>query len=362
MTRSPLPPENRKPEEGNRFRHTSRADRPSAIGLFWRRHKGKLKPLFVLGFLGACGWFFLSRHEAQSVLKPLLTTMQEKLPLKITTIRIEGENLTSLDAIHEALGISVGDPMLGFDVKAARDRLNALPFVEDASVERRFSGVIIVRLTERPPFAVWQHKGQFILIDREGNPVPDKGITSKDAKAFMQLPLVVGEGAEHGAAELLDAMAKTPDVEAHMTAATLVGGRRWTLTLKDGASVYLPEAAEPQALTRLEELQKRFGLLDRPVEIIDLRLPDRLTIREKPAPAAPPTTDAPAPSEATPSPASHETKGAQKAEPMKKSGGTAEGHDHAAMPHGDAPVSSPRAPSQKHENEHADNNEGVLPS
>ncbi len=250
--------------------------------LFVRRHKHMLRLLGGVAVFAGGGWIFLKLHGAQTILAPLRQKIESEIPLKVTAIRIEGQNLTSLDSIRTALGISVGDPMLEFDVAAARKRLDDLPFVDHASVERHLSGLLVVRLAERPPFAVWQHNGHFVLIDRGGNPVPDKGMTGKDARAFMQLPLVVGEGADHAAADLLDAVAKVPDVSSRMTAATLVGGRRWTITLKDGTVVYLPEAAEVAALNRLASLQKRFGLLDRPVEIIDLRLPDRMTIRERP--------------------------------------------------------------------------------
>ena len=307
-----------------------------------------MKSIAVLGVVGVAGWFFVSSHRGDAILMPLKKDIEARIPLKVTQIRIEGENLTSHQTIRQALGIAVGDPMLGFDVKGARERLNALPFVEDATVERRFSGAIVVHLTERPPFAVWQHKGQFVLIDRDGNPVPDKGMTSKDAQAFLQLPLVVGEGAEHAAAELLDAMTKAPDVKTRLTAATLVGARRWNLTLKGGAIIYLPEAAEPQALAKLEELQQRMDLLDRPVEVIDMRLPDRLTIRERPAP--PVTSDETPPASPPAAPETHGTK-----PDASRSGGKAEGSEKSG-----SGVHSNPAPH--HDNDHASTTEGALPT
>lgn len=276
---------------GNRFRHTSQADRPSRLVLFGRRHKHMLRIVGGMGLCVAGGVAFLALHGTQTILTPLKTRVEAEIPLKVTAIRVEGQNLTSADSIRTALGIGVGDPMLGFDVTAARKRLDDLPFVDHASVERHLSGLIVVRLVERPPFAVWQHKGHFVLIDRDGNPVPDKGMTGKDARAFMQLPLVVGDGADHAAASFLDVVARVQDVSSRMTAATLIAGRRWSISLRDGTVVLLPEAEEVPALNRLVELQKRFGLLDRPVELIDLRLPDRLTIRERPAPVETPAAE-----------------------------------------------------------------------
>ncbi|NHO32205.1 cell division protein FtsQ/DivIB [Acetobacter fallax] len=332
MSRGPSPRD--EPPGGNRFRQTNRADRPSRFMLFVRRHKHILRFFGGVAVLVAGGTIFLRIHGVQTVLAPLRSKIVAEIPLRVTAIRVEGQNLTSPDSIRAALGVSVGDPMLEFDVAAARKRLDDLPFVDHASVERHLSGLIVVRLVERPPFAVWQHHGRFVLIDHDGNPVPDKGMTGKDARAFMQLPLVVGEGADHAAADLLDAVAKVPDVSSRMTAATLVGDRRWTITLKDGTIVYLPEAEEVPALNRLASLQKRFGLLDRPVEIIDLRLPDRMTIRERPGAS---DTDA------TSDQKQDAGSGAAGAVTGAPAGGAAAKNvgENAGAPHADAPVARP---------------------
>ena len=67
-----------------------------------------------------------------------------------------------------------------------------------------------------------------------------------------------------------------------MVAAVRVGERRWNLRMKSGTDVLLPEGAEAQALAKLAELQATHALLDRPLQAIDLRLPDRLVVRPLP--------------------------------------------------------------------------------
>jgi cell division protein FtsQ len=54
--------------------------------------------------------------------------------------------------------------------------------------------------------------------------------------------------------------------------------------------VLLPEGHEAAALDRLQQLQQDHALLDRPMQVIDLRLPDRLVVRPKPEVAQTPTT------------------------------------------------------------------------
>ena len=67
-----------------------------------------------------------------------------------------------------------------------------------------------------------------------------------------------------------------------------VGERRWNLRLHSGVDVLLPEGQEAPALNRLAELHQRHALLDRPLVAIDMRLPDRLVLRQPPAPEPPP--------------------------------------------------------------------------
>ncbi|KDE19938.1 cell division protein FtsQ [Acetobacter aceti 1023] len=275
--RSPLPP----------------ADRPSRIGLFLRRQKRLLRPiagLLFLAILGSIGYISLKIPAVQEQIAPLRDKLLGTSALRVTSIHIDGAQLTSEQSIRDALGVEVGDPVLDFSVSDAREKLDTLPFVDHVTIERHLSGEIDVHITERLPYAVWQHQGHFELIDRQGNRVPDQGMTDKDAEAFTKLPLVVGDGANTAAASLIDILAQEPDVKSHVTAAVRVSDRRWNLTLRDGTTVLLPEGEETPAIHRLAKINASTQLLDRPVLLIDMRLPDRLTIKEKP-PTSPPSSD-----------------------------------------------------------------------
>lgn len=239
----------------------------------------------VLLAVAAGGAVVVHDMKSEERFAPIRARLVSMLPLRITDIQISGRVLTNEDSLREALGVRVGDPVLGFSVEGARERIDALPFVDHSVVERHLPGTIVVRLTERSPFAVWQNQGRFMLIDRAGNPVRDQGMTGKDAQAFMQLPLVVGLGANTAAASLVDALATQPVVRDHVAAAVRVGLRRWNLTLHDGTTVLLPEGEDLPALKRLAELQAAMKLLDRPVISIDLRLPDRMVVEQPPPPA-----------------------------------------------------------------------------
>jgi cell division protein FtsQ len=199
------------------------------------------------------------------------------VPMHVQQVVIEGRANTPDPVLRAALGVIPGQPILAFSVADARARIETLSWVDHATVERRLPGTIVVQLEERRPFAIWQNQGRFVLIDRAGQIV-----ANQDVAAFRQLPLVVGAGAPEHAAALLDDLAAQPALQSRVTAAVRVGERRWNLVLNNGLSVLLPEGQARAALVRLMELQASQALLDRPLQTVDMRLPDRLVLRPRP--------------------------------------------------------------------------------
>ena len=215
--------------------------------------------------------------------------------LKVAQIVVEGRVMTPEPLLQAAIGVHVGDPLLGFSLDSIRTRVESLTWVQSAAIERRLPGTLVVNLVERRPFAVWQNQGRFVLIDRAGQVVAPED-PAKDAAAFRVLPLVVGPGAPGHAAELLDLLATQPALRARVVAAVRVGERRWNLRLNTGADVLLPEGHEAAAIARLMEFQQAQELLDRPLQVLDMRLPDRLVVRPQSSaiPAAMPSGTMPA--------------------------------------------------------------------
>ncbi|WP_084366888.1 cell division protein FtsQ/DivIB [Neokomagataea thailandica] len=265
-------------------------DRPSRLKLALRRFKRFIRPGFVVLTVlllagGAVHLLHITASEERFA--PLRARLVAMEPLPIHHIIVNGRHITSQQAVENALGTSVGQPLFGFSVEAARARVNALPLVEQATVERRIPDTVIVNLTERVPIAVWQNHDHFSLINRAGDTVSDQGIAGQDPQMLRTLPLIVGDGANNAAADLLDALTPFPDIQNRITAFVRVGERRWDAVLRNGTTILLPEDEEKPAFARLEQFQNTMKLLDRPVVSIDMRLPDRMVIHQPPLPAQP---------------------------------------------------------------------------
>ena len=201
------------------------------------------------------------------------------LGLVVGDIEVEGRETTDTATIMAALSAARGTPILAVSPSRAKEKLESLPWVRSAAIERRLPGTLMVRLVERHPLAVWQHAGRQELIDREGAVIPVRDLTR-----FARLPTVVGDDAASYAAALIDMLAREPDLAARVTAAVRVDGRRWNLRIDNTIDVLLPEANLAEAWAQLAAQERANKLLQRDIQSVDMRLPDRLVLRAAGAP------------------------------------------------------------------------------
>jgi len=96
---------------------------------------------------------------------------------------------------------------------------------------------------------------------------------------YLGLPLVVGRGAQRQAKAFLTIVNRYPDLRPMLRASILVAERRWNLRLINGIDIRLPEADVDHALAELAALDRDKKLLSRDITVVDLRLPDRVTVR-----------------------------------------------------------------------------------
>jgi len=203
-----------------------------------------------------------------------LIAISAGLGLVVADIRVEGRETTDAATIMRALAAERGTPILAVSPSRAKQQLEALPWVRSATIERRLPSTLFVRLAERRPLAVWQHGNKQELIDRDG-----EIIAVNDLSPFAKLPTVVGDDAAGHAAKLLDMLATDPELAVRVSAAVRVDGRRWNLRIDNAIDVLLPQQQPAEAWTRLGQLERSSQLLKRDVQVVDMRLADRLVLR-----------------------------------------------------------------------------------
>ncbi len=200
---------------------------------------------------------------------------------RIAEIALAGEHHLNREEILALAGITGRSSLLFLNAGNARARLLTNPWIAEATVLKLYPGRLRIGIKEREAFALWQKDGKVSLIAADGT-VLQPHVPPR----FAGLPLVVGQGAEHAAVGFLSVVARYPVIAKQVTAAVLVAERRWNLYLKDGVEVLLPESAPEHALQTLVDIDRDKKLLSRDIVNVDLRLPNRVTVRQSEAAAA----------------------------------------------------------------------------
>jgi cell division protein FtsQ len=193
---------------------------------------------------------------------------------RIAEISLTGPKEVSREAILATAGVNGRASLLFLDADAARARLVANPWIADAAVLKLYPDRLQITVSERQAFALWQEQGRVSVIAADGT-VLEPFVDGR----YRDLPLVVGRGAERRAKDFLAMVARYPDIRSVLRASILVAERRWNLRLANGIDVRLPEGDVAQALDRLVTLDRDKKLLSRDIVAIDLRLPDRVSVR-----------------------------------------------------------------------------------
>jgi cell division protein FtsQ len=239
------------------------------------RHTGLMAATLMIA--ASAGYGALKSGQVIKVvdfLRDMRDAAANAIGFRIATVAISGERHLARDEILAAAGVMPRTSLLFYDVVDARARLLTNPWIAEATVQKLLPDRLAISISERAAFALWQKAGRVGVIAEDGT-VLEPYVVAR----YADLPLVVGVGAEIRAREFLAMLDRRPELRANVRAAVLVAERRWNLRLKNGVDVRLPEFGVEQALDQLAGLERDAKLSNRDITAIDLRLPDRITVR-----------------------------------------------------------------------------------
>jgi len=217
-------------------------------------------------------------NRAQTLSKAVTGFVDQRiasLGINVQNVRLEGVVNTdpAWQDITKALDVHRGDPLALMDLAAVQKSVENVGWVKQASVRRQFPNLLVVTIVQRPRLAVWQYQGKDTVIDDQGQVIPEA-----HAVNFLNLPLVVGEGANESAADILELMNARPALMQKTYALVRVNTRRWDIHLKNGAIIKLPALNQDQAMSRLDMLMAQHRVLDQGFAEIDLLDPNALQV------------------------------------------------------------------------------------
>ena len=242
--------------------------------------------LFVLAILvGAAAWMGQSLSVVENKAGELADGTAKVFGFSIKSIRVI-EATTDLDtelpptlekAIRDNIGVVQGDSMFRADPARIKERLESVKGIVDLQVHRFWPNQITISATPLETNVLYR--------DTDDGPVLAMSYTGKEAAELAEeaeYHLVQGVGSVEAWPVLADRLAEFPTLETRLSFAERIGDRRWDLIMTSGARVRLPAGkAEAHALKVLAALQRETGVLDREVEMIDLRDEDRVYVRRE---------------------------------------------------------------------------------
>lgn len=237
----------------------------------------------MLLLASVCYGVVIGGHGPQIVenVQDLCDAAANRLGFRISEIAFDGEQEVGRNEILVLAGITQHSSLLFLDAARTRARLLSNPWIADATVLKLYPDRLRIEIKERKPFALWQSDGRVALIAADGI-VLETTVPTR----FVELPRVVGKGAEQRAQDFLALIGRYPAIANRTEASIFVAERRWNLRLKDGVEILLPESDAERALGILVDLDRSEKLLSRAIVAVDLRLRDRVTVRQSDVAAA----------------------------------------------------------------------------
>lgn len=243
------------------------------LELFLATMKRMLVPalvIWLLGWLWLGGVFTATKNMAWDGFVSWTATHG----LVVDDIVIDGRNRTDLIILESAVNVDLNAPILSIDIAQMHDDISKLPWVENVTISRNYSGIIHVILTERIPFVIWDRHGRGrAVVDTKGHTIKDA-----DPSEFSKLLNVRGVDAPQYTVDLMQNILAEPNVAQHIRGAEWIGDRRWDLITTKGTRIYLPEDDMGYALSRLAKIQDEKNILRQDLKSIDLRASDRVII------------------------------------------------------------------------------------
>ena len=200
--------------------------------------------------------------------------IEDRPEFSVKLMRIQGATDHVATTVRESLTMAFPVSSLRLDLAALKDKVEQVEAVKAADVFLR-GGILDIEITERLPVLVWRDQGTLELLDGEGAHVG--GVAHRDAR--VDLPLVVGKGADKYAAEALKIIAAIGQFAPRLRGLQRIGERRWDVVLDRQQRILLPTENPVRALERVVALQRARDVLSRDVLVVDMRDGRRPIIR-----------------------------------------------------------------------------------
>ena len=254
---------------------------PSAVGYLFRRFwLRKSFRLSLILFLPALVTFLLlfsvtKKYDLHYVVKEEVEKVAKFVALnpafQVVNLTVISDNESVVEKIKTVLDLNFPLSSLDINVGDLKMQVEQINLVRSASVRLTSNGLIEILVETREPVVVQRIGQKFFLLDEMGVEVDEVFSRSKR----LDLPLLVGEGAQYKVQEALSLLLATKNLLERVRGLVRIGERRWDVILDSNQFIKLPEENPIEAMKKVISLHEGRKLFDRDILYLDFRNIDR---------------------------------------------------------------------------------------
>ncbi len=250
----------------------------------WKRRVMLIAMVMIPTYVGLGGWWVWTQNSAQVFSKSVtnwVLGITADAGFKVQHIEVAGLKNLRPEWVLDAANIRIGDPIFSVSVAALWKNIQALPEVRSVQIERDLPDTLRLVVTEREAVARWQYQGRQQWMDRDGTLLANQQHAATDGDMVL-----VGKDVPAHAERFLKLMETTPALKEKIVSAVRVGNRRWDVAFDNGLVVKLPASNMAAAWKKFAALVENEKLMDRDINMVDLRIEGRVFLTLNPQPDA----------------------------------------------------------------------------
>jgi cell division protein FtsQ len=191
--------------------------------------------------------------------------LANNLNLTIQHLYISGVENTNIEKLNKAINLQKNDSIFKDSSSTIRKRIEELPWVRLAHVQRILPNAFKIDIIEHKGIATIKFNNQRWALNSKGNLID---IVDDSFNYLLELS---GEESKENASGLFSLFADWTDLLFLAKQAEFIGKRRWNLYLENGTLIMLPEEGVRHSLKVLKVLHNQQKILKKQRIKIDLR-------------------------------------------------------------------------------------------
>lgn len=260
---------------------------PAPSRLKYRIERLKLTPGFrfatrvllpcALGFGAVSLWFAAeeNRNAFNQMIVDMRETVESRPEFQVKLMAVDGASAGVAEQIRAALPIDFPVSSFDLDLDKMHETVVNMHAVKTAQIRVREGNILQIQIEERVPAVLRRGDRGLELLDDTGALVGPAQTRSD----HVMLPVIAGDGAHDAVPEALELYKVTGPLRSRLRGFERMGARRWDVVLDQGQRIMLPEDNAVRAFERTIAMDQAIQMLSRDLIVVDLRLPQRPTIR-----------------------------------------------------------------------------------